>query len=184
MAAVNQNADPILTEAFDGSPKSLDILAPHFALTDQRGHPVSLTSLRGHTVALTFLDPVCTSDCPLIAREFRQADQRLGRQARSGRARRDRGQSDLPIGVVHQRLRPPRVPRPPAELVLLDWLRSSAPTRVEFVRNSRQHRGAGAMVAHSDLAFVIEFRGHERDELVDDPRPSSDVPRRRSPPFY
>ena len=29
-------------------------------------------------VLLTFLDPVCTSDCPLIAQEFRQADQMLG----------------------------------------------------------------------------------------------------------
>ena len=82
MAAVNQNADPILTEALDGSPNTLDIPAPHFALTDQHGAPVSLASLRGHTVALTFLDPVCTSDCPLIAQEFRQADQRLGDQGR------------------------------------------------------------------------------------------------------
>ena len=33
-------------------------------------------------MALTFLDPVCTSDCPLIAQEFRQTDQRLGAAAR------------------------------------------------------------------------------------------------------
>ena len=32
--------------------------------------------------------------------------------------------------------------------------------------------GAGAMVAHSDLAFVIDARGHERDVLIDDPGPS------------
>src|ERR1700721_325427 len=81
MAAVNQNADPVLTEALDGSPNSLDLPAPQFALTDQRGHAVSLDSLRGHAVALTFLDPVCTSDCPLIAQEFRQTDQRLGSSA-------------------------------------------------------------------------------------------------------
>ena len=29
-------------------------------------------------VLLTFLDPVCTSDCPLEAQEFRQAGQLLG----------------------------------------------------------------------------------------------------------
>ena len=29
----------------------------------------------------------------------------------------------------------------------------------------------GAMVAHSDLAFVIDARGHERDALIDDPGP-------------
>ena len=35
---------------------------------------MSLASPRGgHVVALTFLDPVCTSDCPLIAQEFRSA---------------------------------------------------------------------------------------------------------------
>ena len=32
-------------------------------------------------VLLTFLDPVCTSDCPLIAQEFRASDQMLGRAA-------------------------------------------------------------------------------------------------------
>ena len=82
MAAVNQNADPILTEALDGTPNALDTPAPPFSLTDQYGHQVNLASLRGHAVALTFLDPVCTSDCPLIAQEFRQADQQLGSQAR------------------------------------------------------------------------------------------------------
>ena len=30
----------------------------------------------------------------------------------------------------------------------------------------------GAMVAHSDLAFMIDGRGHERDALIDDPGPT------------
>ncbi len=38
---------------------------------------------------------------------------------------------------------------------------------------SRSHTvGAGAMVAHSDLAFVIDAQGHERDVLIDDPGPT------------
>ena len=80
---MNRNADPILTEALDGTPNAVDAPAPPFTLTDQHGRTVSLASLRGHVVALTFLDPVCTSDCPLIAQEFRQTDQRLGGQARN-----------------------------------------------------------------------------------------------------
>ena len=52
--------------------------APPFALTDQRGQPVSLSSLRGKLVLLTFLDPVCTSDCPLIANQIAVADRELG----------------------------------------------------------------------------------------------------------
>ena len=82
-AAVSRSTDPILSEALDGTPNSLDSPAPPFALTDQNGRPFSLESLRGHTVALTFLDPVCTTDCPLIAQEFRQADQQLSSQERA-----------------------------------------------------------------------------------------------------
>ena len=139
-AAVNPNADPILTEALDGTPNALDIPAPHFTLTDQRGQPVSLASLRGHTVALTFLDPVCTTDCPLIAQEFRQTDQRLGAQSARRRLRRDRGQPDLPFGVVHERLRPPGVPHPPGQLVLPDRLGIRAPAGLELLRRPGERR--------------------------------------------
>ena len=43
---------------------------------------MTLASLRGKVVLLTFLDPVCTTDCPLIAQEFRQAGQLLGADSR------------------------------------------------------------------------------------------------------
>ena len=42
---------------------------------------MSLASLRGKVVLLTFLDPVCTTDCPLIAQEMRSADAMLGAKA-------------------------------------------------------------------------------------------------------
>lgn len=51
---------------------------PDFALTDQRGAPVSTSSLRGKLVLVTFLDPVCDSDCPLIANQLAAADRQLG----------------------------------------------------------------------------------------------------------
>ncbi len=71
-------ADTILAQAIDGSSTPLDSPAPAFSLTDQHGRDVTLASLRGKVVLLTFLDPVCTSDCPLEAQEFRQAGQLLG----------------------------------------------------------------------------------------------------------
>ncbi|MDT4892761.1 MAG: hypothetical protein QOE97_1796 [Pseudonocardiales bacterium] len=52
--------------------------AAPFTLTDQRGQQVSLSTLRGRLVVLTFLDPVCTSDCPLIANQLAIADAQLG----------------------------------------------------------------------------------------------------------
>ncbi len=84
MAAAQANpvADPILALAIDGSSAPADYPAPAFSLTDQHGRAVTLASLRGKVVLLTFLDPVCTSDCPLEAQEFRQAGQMLGADAR------------------------------------------------------------------------------------------------------
>jgi cytochrome oxidase Cu insertion factor (SCO1/SenC/PrrC family) len=172
MAAVNPNADPILTEALDGSPNSLDMSAPHFALIDQRGQPVSLTSLRGHTVALTFLDPVCTSDCPLIAQEFRQADQRLGGQA---------SKVDFVAIVANPIYRSVSFTNAFDRQESLDHLTNwyyltGSVSALQRVWNSYgilvSTVGAGAMVAHSDLAFVIDSRGHERDVLIDDPGPT------------
>ncbi len=82
MAQTSRSADPIIAQAVDGDAAPLDITAPAFQLTDQYARPASLAGLRGKVVLLTFLDPVCTSDCPVIAQEFREADQMLGGTAR------------------------------------------------------------------------------------------------------
>src|SRR5690242_15858504 len=84
MAAAQANpvADPILAEAINGSSAPLNIPAPEFRLTDQHGRTVTLASLRGKVVLLTILDDTCTSDCPLIAQEFRAAGQMLGADSR------------------------------------------------------------------------------------------------------
>lgn len=55
---------------------------PTFRLEDQAGRTVSPAGLRGSVVVLTFLDPVCTSDCPVIANQLAMADRRLGPLAR------------------------------------------------------------------------------------------------------
>ena len=90
VAQASPNAAPIIAQAIDGSAAPLNFAAPGFSLSDQDGRPVSLASLRGKVVLLTFLDPVCTSDCPLIAQEFRAADQMLGSQVAQRRDGRDR----------------------------------------------------------------------------------------------
>ena len=71
-----------MAEAVDGGPQSVDAVAPPFTLVNQDGKAVTLGSLRGKTIALTFLDDTCTTDCPVIASEFRVADGYLGRDAR------------------------------------------------------------------------------------------------------
>ncbi len=57
--------------------------APGFTLRDQSGRPISLASFRGHTVVLTFMDSHCTDICPLVSREFIDANSDLGAVARN-----------------------------------------------------------------------------------------------------
>ena len=57
---------------------SVALTAPNFTLTDQNGGAFSLSSTRGHMVVLTFLDPVCTSDCPIEAQQMKAAAEQLG----------------------------------------------------------------------------------------------------------
>jgi cytochrome oxidase Cu insertion factor (SCO1/SenC/PrrC family) len=171
-ASINPNADPILAEAVDGTPSVTDTPAPPFALVDQHGQPVSLASLRGRTVALTFLDPVCTSDCPLIAQEFRQADALLGSAARQVdfiaivanpiyRSRAYTTAFDRQEGLNH----------------VANWLFLTGSVReLEHTWNAFGVlvgvSPAGAMVAHSDLAFVIDGRSHTRIILGQDQDPA------------
>lgn len=171
MAAVNGNADPVLTEALNGTPNVLDTPAPSFSLVDQDDRTVTSADLRGHVVALTFLDPVCTSDCPLIAQEFRQTDEELQAQGRQVdfvavvanpiyRSTSFVNAFDQQEGLTHVA----NWYYLTGSLAQLQQVWSAYGVLVNTIPN-------GAMVDHSDLAYVIDGRGHERDVLIDDPGP-------------
>jgi cytochrome oxidase Cu insertion factor (SCO1/SenC/PrrC family) len=172
MASVSGTTDPILSEVLNGTPNVVDTPAPPFTLTDQHGRAVSLDQLRGHVVALTFLDPVCTSDCPLIAQEFRQTDQQLAAQA---------GRVDFVAVVANPIYRSSsftkEFDRQEGLTHLSNWyfLTGSLPA-LRRVWNDYGVEVAtvanGAMVAHSDVAFVIDGQGRQRDALIDDPGPT------------
>jgi cytochrome oxidase Cu insertion factor (SCO1/SenC/PrrC family) len=172
-AQVNRTADPVLAQAIDGDAAPLDFRAPAFALTDQDGHPVSLAALRGKAVLLTFLDPVCTSDCPLIAQEFRQADQRLG--SASGRV-------ELVAVDANPLYRSAGYLRAFDRQENLDGLRNwlfltGSLTQLRRVWSAYsvqdQILTAGGMIAHSDLAYVIDQHGYVRTELNFEPGPGT-----------
>jgi cytochrome oxidase Cu insertion factor (SCO1/SenC/PrrC family) len=173
VAAINPNADPILSEALDGTPNALDTPAPQFQLIDQRGAEVSLASLRGRAVVLTFLDPVCTSDCPLIAQELRQADQRLGTRAH------DVTFVAVVANPIYRSVSFTQAfDRQEYLTHVANWYYlTGSVSQLQRVWNSYGVLvgivPAGSMIAHSDLAFVIDAQGHERDVLDDDPGPTS-----------
>jgi cytochrome oxidase Cu insertion factor (SCO1/SenC/PrrC family) len=169
LAAANPNADPILATATDGAPTPLHNSAPAFSLVNQNGRPVSLSSLRGKTVALTFLDPVCTSDCPVIAQEFHEADTLLGSAAK--------GVEFIAIDAN------PRYTSPD-DLVAFDqqeglnhvsnWLYlTGSKAQLQGIWDAYgilvEYAAGGAMIAHGDTAYVINPQGDLRDELDADP---------------
>jgi cytochrome oxidase Cu insertion factor (SCO1/SenC/PrrC family) len=173
MAQTNRSADPIIAEAVAGDAAPLDYTAPAFQLTDQYGRPASLAGLRGKVVLLTFLDPVCTSDCPLIAQEFRASDQMLGRAA---------GDVELVAIVANPIYRSVAYTRAFDQqerlTALPNWLYLTG-TLGQLQRAWQKYSvaaeilAAGGMIAHSDVAFVIDASGHVRSELNFDPGPGT-----------
>jgi cytochrome oxidase Cu insertion factor (SCO1/SenC/PrrC family) len=172
-AAANRTADPILALAIAGDSTSLDLPAPGFSLTDQDSQPVSLASLRGKVVLMTFLDPVCTTDCPIIAQEFKQAGQMLGAQDKN---------VELVAIVANPTYRSTAFTqafdRQEGLATVPNWryLTGSLSQLSAVWRQygiTVENLPAGSMAAHNDLAVVIDPAGQIRQELSTDPGPGT-----------
>ena len=173
LAQANPNADPIIAQAIAGNSAPLNFAAPPFRLTDQNGRQVSLAGLRGKVVLLTFLDPVCTSDCPLIAQEFRAANQILG--AKSSRVELVAIVANPVYSAVSYTQAFDR-----QELLasLPNWrfLTGSLPQLKQAWRNysvAAEVVPSGGMIGHNDVAYVIDANGRTRAELNFDPGPGT-----------
>lgn len=175
LAATNSSADPILNSALNGSPNLVDSPAPEFSLFDESGTAVSLYGLAGRAVVLTFLDPTCTSDCPLIAQELRVADQQLGADAAKVAF----------VAIVANPLYTSTAAttafdRQEGLDQLANWRFLTGPVgELQPVWKSYGIQmavtPAGSMVAHSDLVFLIDRTGHLRVVLTSDPGAQGDA---------
>jgi cytochrome oxidase Cu insertion factor (SCO1/SenC/PrrC family) len=173
LASTNHNADPITAQAIAGSTGQPDTPAPGFTLTSQDGRQVSLASLRGKVVLLTFLDPVCTTDCPLIAQEMRSADAMLGAKA---------GNTELVAVVANPTYTSiaytkaftsqENLSQVPNWLYLTGSLSQLADVWHSYGIEV-EDLPAGAMSAHNDIAFVISADGTVQQEISDDPGPGT-----------
>jgi cytochrome oxidase Cu insertion factor (SCO1/SenC/PrrC family) len=175
LAATNPASDAIAAEALDGAPVAVNVLAPPFLLHDQYGRSVALADFQGKVVVLTFLDPVCTTDCPLIAQELKVTDALLGSDA----AR---------VEIVAIDINP--MFRSPAVLRAFDSQEGlSALTNFRYLTGTGHELQAlwkayhvsgtiepgGAMVNHANAFYVIDRFGVIRVGLAGDPSPSSAV---------
>jgi cytochrome oxidase Cu insertion factor (SCO1/SenC/PrrC family) len=143
--------------------------APDFALRDQTGAPISLRAHRGRIVILTFIDPVCTTLCPLEAKALDRVEQRLPGAQRPA--------------VIAVSVNPwgdePRLFRADARKWRLgpSW-RWAVGSRAQLARvwqayaiavRIRRFRAAGVTthrVDHTEVAYVIDRRGFERALFV------------------
>ena len=173
-ATANRTADPILAQAIGGNSTTLDVPAPAFQLTDQNGQAVSLAGLRGKVVLMTFLDPVCTSDCPIIGAEFKEAGVLLGSADRN---------VELVAIVANPTYRAVAFTRAFDRQEGLDmvpnwlYLTGSLSQLVQVWGQygiTAENLPAGAMVAHNDLAVVIDRTGHIREVVGTDPGPGTE----------
>jgi cytochrome oxidase Cu insertion factor (SCO1/SenC/PrrC family) len=175
VAASDGHADPILNQALNGPGTVTDTPAPAFSLIDQNGQAVSLATLHGKELALTFLDPVCTSDCPLIAQEFRAANGVLGADSRNVELvaidANPRYRSTDFLAAFDQQEGLARVP---------NWLylTGSLP-QLEAVWRAFgvqiDYAPGGAMIDHSEIAYVIDASGRTREVLNTDPGPATEA---------
>ena len=173
VSATRSNADPILAEAVDGPPEAINTASPTFSLVDQNGRTVTSASLRGKVLAVTFLDPVCTSDCPIIAQEFRAAAALMGGAATK-------------VDLVAIDANPRYIT--PDYLAVFDqqerledlpnwlYLTGSLPRLQALWKDfgvDIEYAPGGAMIGHSEVAYVIDATGRTRYALSTDPGPAT-----------
>jgi cytochrome oxidase Cu insertion factor (SCO1/SenC/PrrC family) len=175
VASANPTADPITAEAIAGGVQPDNAPAPNVALTDQNGAPFQLNNLRGKAIVLTFLDPVCTTDCPVIAQELKQAGQQLGADDRD---------VELVAVVANPVYRSAAVlqafdrTEQLAQLPNWRYLTGSVSSLQKVWKAFGIEvavEGAGAMVAHNDMAYVIDRRGVVRWAIDTDPGPATSL---------
>jgi cytochrome oxidase Cu insertion factor (SCO1/SenC/PrrC family) len=181
-ASARPGADTIVATALDGPPASVNYPAPGFALTDQHGREVTQAGLRGRTLLLAFLDPVCTSDCPLIAQEFREAGALLGDRSR---------RVELVAIVANPLYRSPavlqafdrqeRLDQMPNWLYLTGsatqleraWKAYGYPVQLLPGGGGAAERSSGGMISHNDIAYVIDPHSRTRLIVGTDPGPGT-----------
>ena len=182
VASARPGADTIIATAMDGPPASVNYPAPGFTLTDQRGHEVTQAGLRGRTVLLTFLDPVCTSDCPLIGQEFREAGALLGdRSRRVELVAIVANPFYRSLAVVQAFDRQEGLDQVPnwtyltgsAAQLAQAWKAYGYPVQLLPGGGGAAERSSSGMISHNDIAYVIDPHGRTRFEIQTDPGPGT-----------
>jgi cytochrome oxidase Cu insertion factor (SCO1/SenC/PrrC family) len=174
VAQANPVADTILAQTIAGTSAPVNFPAPAFSLTDQHGQTVTLASMRGKVVLLTFLDDTCTTDCPLIAQEFREAGQLLGADAsRVELVAINYNPLYTQVSYIQAFNRQERLAGVPNWRFLTGTLAQLQQVWRHYGVPQADVLPAGSMIGHGDYAFVLDQNGHLRRELGFDTGPGT-----------
>jgi cytochrome oxidase Cu insertion factor (SCO1/SenC/PrrC family) len=175
VAQASPVADTILAESINGpGAPPVNFPAPGFSLTDQDGRATSLASLHGKVVLLTFLDDTCTTDCPLIAQEFRQAGQLLSADtARVELVAINYNPVNTQVSYIQAFDHQEGMAAVPNWLYLTGTLAQLQQVWRQYAIAPPETLPAGSMIGHGDFAFVIDQAGHMRQELDFDTGPGT-----------
>ncbi len=176
-ATADPNASALLTVAVNGPNEAVNFPAPALSLADQYGQTVSLQRLRGKVVVVTFLDPVCNVECPVIGEELKQADALLGPLARR-------------VELVAIDANPRYISRAFLNAYDAETGLQSVPNWLYLTGTLAQLQYAwraygatvaylpgGAMVLHSEYAYVIGPGGQVRYDIGTDPGQATEAMR-------
>jgi cytochrome oxidase Cu insertion factor (SCO1/SenC/PrrC family) len=147
----NPGSNAALAHAQQGTP------AAPFTLVDQFGHRERLSDFRGSVVLLSFIDPHCTTVCPLTADLMRHARDEVGAATPVKLVAIDANPNATSVADVRRWSIRHRM--------LHDWLFLTAPqprlARVWAAYGVRVIPRQGD-VAHSAVIFVIDAAGRQR----------------------
>jgi cytochrome oxidase Cu insertion factor (SCO1/SenC/PrrC family) len=122
---------------------------------------------------MTFLDPVCTTDCPIIGQEFKEAGVLLGSADRDVELVAIVANPTYRSVVFTQAFdRAEGLAAVPNWLFLTGSLSQLSQVWRQYAV-SAQDLPAGAMAAHSEVAVVIDRSGRIREYVGADPGPAT-----------
>jgi cytochrome oxidase Cu insertion factor (SCO1/SenC/PrrC family) len=166
--ATLQSPETTFYVASNGLASSVDTHAPQFSLTDQHGRPFTFLAHPGRYTILTFLDPVCTTDCSLMAAQLKAARATLP--------------TDAPLDIVAVAANPQHETLADVQHFVKARHLDSVP-HFSFVTGQLAALQAvwhsygisvlpakkGVMSVHADYLFIIDTHGHLRWIMPDDP---------------
>ncbi len=141
-----------------------------FTFTDQHGHVFSFPTANGKYTLLTWLDPVCWTDCPLLAAQLKALDAQLTP------SQRDRLQIvAVAADPYHEQVRDIHHFIAQHQLGDMDNFFFVTGTREKLAQNYNDYgitvsmKRTDRMSIHTDVMYVIDPHGQIRASIPDDP---------------